>query len=190
MPEAVVKNLWLLLTVVIPGLFTYGFWRLLLLLEPSKYLDYESLKQIDDSAVASTAVIIAFSLIQQAFALAIESSLALVATFQQKRWPYFYSLFRERFVLEQRGELNDHAIRLVGGLFLSINIAVGLLLLALYFLCYEHLEQNHWVVIALFVFFVAAFASIVYRMVIAKQVIAACSIAADNRDGEPERWKE
>lgn len=67
MLDTVAKNLWLLLTLVIPGLFTYGAWRLLLLLEPSSRLDVEALKQIDGSGLTSTSVIIAIALLQQPF---------------------------------------------------------------------------------------------------------------------------
>ena len=79
MLEAVAKNLWLLLTLVIPGLFTYGSWRVLLILEPSAHLDINALNQIDSSVIASASIIIAIALLQQAIAIAIESVLALLS---------------------------------------------------------------------------------------------------------------
>lgn len=81
MLEAVAKNLWLLLTLVIPGLFTYGAWRALLLLEPSVRLDINALNQIDSTAIVSASIIIAVALLQQAIAIAIESVLTLLAKF-------------------------------------------------------------------------------------------------------------
>lgn len=64
MLEAIAKNLWFLLTLIMPGLFAYGAWRVLLLLEPSKRLNIDALNQIDSSAIASVSIIIAVALLQ------------------------------------------------------------------------------------------------------------------------------
>ncbi len=106
MLDTVAKNLWLLLTLVIPGLFTYGTWRVLLLLEPSVRLDTEALKQIDSSAIASASVIIAIALMQQAIGIVIESVLSLLVKIRITEWSNFYSLFCERFALSSAGKLD------------------------------------------------------------------------------------
>lgn len=87
MLDTLAKNLWLLITVGIPGMFTYGVWRVLLLLEPSNCLDTEALKQIDGSAIASASIVIAIGLLQQAVGISIESLLAFLAKSGRKNGP-------------------------------------------------------------------------------------------------------
>ena len=119
MLDAISKNLWLLLTLVIPGFCTYGIWRLLLLLEPSASLNIEAIDKIDDSTIVSSSIIIGIALSQQAFAIAIEAVLALISKLNKNRWPNLYSLFCERFELTAAGKLNESATRIIGNYFLS-----------------------------------------------------------------------
>lgn len=179
MLEEAAKNLWLLLTVIIPGLFTYGAWRLLLLLEPSKSLDSAAFKQLDDSAIASASVIIAIALLQQAVAIAIEACLTAVAKKRKNQWPDFYVLFCERFALSAAGKLTENATRIVGNFFLSINISVGLLLLLVFFLAYEKLSATDWIPVGIMLLLGAALISAIFRMLNAMWVIAGCKDAPE-----------
>lgn len=170
----IAKNFWLLLTVVIPGLFTYGLWRLLLLLEPSKGLDSDTLMQIDDSVVVTASIIIAIALLQQSVAITIEALLAYIANNQKKRWPNFYSLLCERFELSASGKLDKNATRVIGNFFLSINMCVGLSLLLIYFLAYDGLNNDHWIPVSLMVLLAVTLLTTIFRGVNAKWVIEAC----------------
>ena len=172
--EAVAKNLWLLLTIVMPGLFTYGAWRLLLLLEPSARLDSNALSQIDGSAIASGSIIIAIALLQQAFAIAIEAALASLAKARQAAWPNYYSLLCERFELDKSDRLNEKATRVIGNFFLSLNMSIGLALLLLYFLAYEGKDVCHWIPMGITVLLIATLVTTVFRMLNATWVIKAC----------------
>lgn len=174
MLEAVAKNLWLLLTLVIPGLFTYGAWRLLLLLEPSRRLAVDALSQIDNSALVTTSIIVAVALLQQAVAIVIEAALTLLAKTMQKKWPNFYTLFCERFALAAANKLDENATRIIGNFFLSINMSIGLGLLLLYFLAYELLGFTQWVPIGLIVILAVTFTTAVFRMLNAKWVVEEC----------------
>ncbi|MCK5640637.1 MAG: hypothetical protein KAJ19_07565, partial [Gammaproteobacteria bacterium] len=167
-------NLWLLLTLVIPGLFTYGFWRMLLLFEPSSRLDIVALNQIDSSAIASASIIIAIALLQQSIAIAIESFLSYIAKIKKNIWPNYYSLFCERFALSATGKLDENATRIIGNFFLSINMCVGLSLLLLYFLAYETMEICQWIPMGIIVFLIATLITTVFRMLNAKSIIEAC----------------
>lgn len=71
------KNLWLLLTLALPGFFTYGLWRLLLFFVQNPPLSPKDLAQIDASSLTTTCIIFAFALLQQAIAVAIEFFLYL-----------------------------------------------------------------------------------------------------------------
>ncbi|MCP4604411.1 MAG: hypothetical protein GY847_28460 [Proteobacteria bacterium] len=181
MLEAIAKNLWILLTLVIPGLFTYGAWRILLILEPSKRLNIDALNQVDSSAIVSTSIIIAVALLQQAIAIAIESALALLAKSRQKKWPNIYSLFCERFELAAAGTLDESATRIIGNFFLSINMSIGLVLLLFYFLFYESMCVNRWIPLSVSVLLIATLITTVFRMLNAKWVIMECKKTNSNK---------
>ncbi len=174
MLEAVAKNIWLLLTLVMPGLFTYGAWRIMLILEPSTRLDIKALNQIDSSGLASASIIIAVALLQQSIAISIEFLLSLLAKIQEKKWPNYYSLFCERFVLAASGKLDENATRIIGNFFLSINMSVGLSMLLLYFIAYEGMSITHWVPIGLVSLLLAALITTIFRMFNAKWVVEEC----------------
>lgn len=173
MLETVAKNLWLLLTLVIPGLFTYGAWRMLLLLDPSARLDAEALKQIDGSALTTTSIIIAIALLQQSIAIALESLLAVVGKTKKKEWPSYYSLFCERFALAAAGKLDENATRIIGNFFLSLNMSVGLAILLLYFVAYEYCASD-WVIMGLAGLLVIALITSIFRMFDAMWAIKEC----------------
>ena len=174
MLETVAKNLWLLLTLVIPGLFTYGVWRALLILEPSTRLEVEVIAQLDKSAIVTASVILAVALLQQAIAVAIEGILALLAKSRQGEWPNFYSLICGRFELMAAGKLDENATRIVGNFFLSINMCIGLLLLLLYFMAYEAMDKSQWIPIGLTLLAGATLFSATFRMFNAMWAIRAC----------------
>lgn len=171
MLEEVVKNLWLLLTIVIPGLVTYGAWRVILVLEPSERLAVGVLKQIDDSVLVTTSIIVAVALLQQAVAIVVEFALTLLAMIMRKQWPNFYTLFRERFALAATDKLGENATRIIGGFFQTTNISIGLGLLLLYFLSYESMRFTRWVPIGLIGLIAATVTTAVFRMLNAKWVV-------------------
>ncbi len=166
-----------MLTLVIPGLFTYGAWRVLLLLEPSSRIDIVALKQIDSSSIASASIIIAIALLQQAIAIAIEAALTLLAKSKKTKWPNIYSLFCERFALAAAGKLDENATRIIGNFFLSINMGIGLFLLLLYFMDYESMSLNEWIPLGLIVLLIATIITAVFRMFNAKWTVEECKKA-------------
>ena len=174
MLEEVAKNLWLLLTLVIPGLFTYGAWRVILLLEPSRRLAVDALSKTDSSALVTTSVIVAIALLQQVIAIVGEAALALLAKIMRKKWPNFHTLFCERFAFAAAGKLNESAAQIIGNFFLSTNISIGLGLLLLYFLAYESMRLTQWVPIGLMVLLTATLTTAVFRMLNAKWVVEEC----------------
>jgi hypothetical protein len=167
--------------LVIPGLFTYGIWRVFLLLEPSKRLNIDELSHIDNSSIASASVIIAVALLQQAVAIAIETALALLAKSREKKWPNIYSLFCERFELAAAGKLDENATRIIGNFFLSINMSIGLTLLLLYFLLYESMYANQWIPLSIIVLLIATLITTLFRMLNAKWVIEECKKINPNK---------
>ena len=84
------KNLWILVTILIPGLFTYGTWRLLLILHPSQAIDVEALKMADQSGTVTLSIIMALALLQQAVGILIELVFALFAKIKEHSWTQFF----------------------------------------------------------------------------------------------------
>jgi len=174
MIEAISKNLWLLLTIVIPGFCTYGVWRLLLLLEPGTTLDIVIMDGIDGSFIITSSIIIGVALSQQAFAIAIEAILAFVSKFRKESWPNFYSLFCERFELTSAGKINEGATRIIGNYFLSVNMSIGINFLLFYFVGYSRMRISDWIPIALITLLIATIIAVVFRMLNAMWAIKEC----------------
>ncbi len=184
MLETLAKNLWILLTVVMPGLFTYGTWRLCLLLDPSgKPNIIHGIAGIDDSAIASASIIIAIALLQQAVAIAIESALALLAKAMKTKWPNFHALFCERFAYASAGRLDENATRIIGNFFLSMNMCIGFSLLLLYFMAYEKMPIGDWIPAGLIVLLAATLMTTIFRMVNAKWAIGECKNTIASSEG-------
>lgn len=62
--ETLGKNLWTLITIILPGLCTYGLWRLLLALHPSEILNQEAFNSIDQSSFLTGSIVIGIALLQ------------------------------------------------------------------------------------------------------------------------------
>lgn len=174
MLETLASNLWLLLTLVIPGLFTYGAWRVILLLEPSPRLAAAAWNPIDSSALVTTCIIVALALSQQAIAIVLEAVLSVPAKMMRRKWPNFHALFCERFGLACAGKLDENATRIIGNFFLSINVTVGLGLLLVYFLAYESMALTRAVPTGLIVFLAAAVTTTLFRMINALWIVKEC----------------
>lgn len=184
--EAISKNLWLLLTLVLPGFFTYGLWRLSLFFVTERPLTDAALKQIDESTLTTTCIIFAFALMQQAIAIMIEAfiyyflnrkegSKKSKKTTDEKS--ILKTLFCERFKLTAKGKLNERAERMVGNFFLSMNMCIGICLLIGYFVGYIGYAKSIPVVFGLAVILPAALIATYFRMIIAEKVIIECDEA-------------
>ena len=130
--EEIGKNLWLLLTLGIPGCFTYGLWRLILVLNPSKIVDSELLNNVDESALLTGSIIISIALLQQIIGLFVEFILSLIANMNKDKWVDFHHLMNKRFGYSTKGLLNEQAERVIGNSFLSLNILAGIIILIFY----------------------------------------------------------
>lgn len=170
MLESIGKNIWLILTIVIPRMATYGAWRILLILLPNNKIALSSLQQIDNSAILSACVVVAITIFQQAIAIVIEALLALIARCMKIGRPNFYSLFWDRFVIFSFGDLNENGRQVIGNLFLSINVCVGLIFLFLYFFLYEDLSLSHWIPVSIIIVFFMGIGASFLRMKCAEKI--------------------
>jgi len=184
--EAISKNLWLLLTLVLPGFFTYGLWRLSLFFVTERPLTDEALIQIDASTLTTTCIIFAFALMQQAIAIMIEAFIYYFLNKKKESKKYKKTtdersilkiLFCERFKLTAKGKLNERAERMVGNFFLSMNMCIGICLLLGYFIGYIGYEKSIPVIFGLTFLLPAALIATYFRMIIAEKVIIECDEA-------------
>ena len=130
--EIIAKNLWLTLTVILPGMVTYGTFRLVSFLIGYQGIDFST---IDDSVVLSLSVLLAIALIQQAIGIFIEALIAGVVhlVHLHKAWcSNLHKLFVERFSSLGKGKFTEDVLRTIGQFFLSLNLAVGLILILVF----------------------------------------------------------
>jgi len=129
--EELAKNLWLLLTLVLPGMTTYGVFRLLAILYDCK-IDKAAFEKLDASALVTTCLIVAIALVQQAFSIGIEMVLAWLCKQNRRRNWRYYQFFCNRFQMAASGKMNEASTRVFGNFFTSLNITIGQVLLFLY----------------------------------------------------------
>jgi hypothetical protein len=135
--DELMKNLWLLLTLVIPGMATYGTFRLLILFGGGT-INNAMFDKIDGSVLVTTCIVTALAVIQQAVAIAIEAVIAGACTLLRRGHEEYYALFCDRFRLAARGELNENATRILGNFFTSLNVTVGQCMILAYLVWYEN----------------------------------------------------
>jgi hypothetical protein len=180
--SSITKNLWLLLTVVIPGLFTYGLWRILLFLAPTNHPENIIFSQIDSSALATTSVIFALALIQQSFAISFESLCTFVSVRKKKSFDdakkekgkekLFF--FIERLEQLALNKINESTKAVIGNFFLSLNMLIGLILLMIYFIQYEGLKFGHWIPVGLSLLMAATITTALFRYYVARMCVQEC----------------
>ncbi|KGL58782.1 hypothetical protein [Polaribacter sp. Hel1_85] len=169
--EYLAKNLWVLVTIMLPGMFTYGIWRLLLILNPSSIIQTAYLTQIDELNVLTWCIIIAIALLQQSVGLVIEFVLFFITRKKKMPLSNYHLLFHKRFKLANKNKITDYANSVISNLFLSINIFVGLLFLLIYFLFFENLEFQHWIICVLIFFTITVLLNVFFRIQTSLKVI-------------------
>jgi len=186
--DEVMKNLWLLLTLVLPGMTTYGTFRILLLFSHS-HLDASAFQKIDDSTILTTCFIASVALMQQAIAISIEAAVSAACTRWLREGDAYRLLFCERFNMAASGKLNQDATRIIGYLFTSLNVTVGLGLILAYLLLYER-ERNRGIVGIVIALTLAGAISAAFRLQSAKGVVSTLEGHAtdEGRLGQASTW--
>jgi len=158
------KNLWVNLTVVLPGMVTYGTWRIVIMLMGYEGIDF---KPIDDSVVLSTCVVFAIAIIQQAVAISVEAMLAGVSYLLKDKYKNIYKLFIGRFSASATNKYNEFIMRTIGQFFLSLNVSIGQMMI-LIFIIFAHnpgslapVEKPSWL------FLLSVFVTIITIFVVA-----------------------
>jgi hypothetical protein len=161
--DAWIKNLWLLLTLAIPGATTYGTFRVILLLNGSTRIDKSAFEKIDSSGLLTTCIIVALAVLQQAIAIPIEPLLSAIFKRHKPKYNAYYLLFSQRFKRAAGGELNEDATRIMGNFFMSVNVIIGQCMILLYLVGYEAVRRKG-VVVTISVIIAMGLISAVYRL--------------------------
>ncbi len=168
--DELAKNLWLLLTLVLPGMTTYGSFRLLVALDAIR-IDKALFDKLDGSALLTACALTALALGQQAIAMVVEAGLAAACSACKRRTGKYYILFCERFKMAARGDLNESATRIIGSFFLSLNVTIGQGVVLCYLVLHERLSAADGAVRVIAVFAAVALISTVFRLINAASIV-------------------
>jgi hypothetical protein len=181
--DELAKNLWILLTLVVPGMTTYGSFRLLLALGGAKS-DKGMFDKLDGSALLTSCAIVALAVAQQAVAISIEAGASHICWKLRHKYRRYYLLFCERFKMAARGELNEGATRIVANLFTSLNVTIGQCMVLLYLVLHEKLSLSDGATGVIAVFVVAGSIDTLFRMADAASIVNAVRAGAPHAKSE------
>ena len=121
-----IESLWIILTVLIPGLVFYTTFRILTgILE----INMSSLTTIDESNTLFFGIIITLGFMIQFIGISTESLAFKIGPYKCKK-PKYQIAFEKRYeiISMMDPEKNHHVERIVGQFFMSHNIAIGVLI--------------------------------------------------------------
>ena len=172
MTELFVKNLWLFLTLVVPGLVTYGSWRILLLFHNSTTtVIQQGLEKLDQSTLLTSCVIMALAVIQQGFGIFIEFLLRCWSVHTEERKQSWGLLFYSRFEPKVRTQVGEEGMQTIGQFFLSLNVLVGQAGLLIFFLWYGATGWTSALAFVLYTIIAVLIVTCVYRGIIARDLM-------------------
>jgi len=171
MIDSILKDAWATLTVVIPGLVTYGSWRLLMLFGGGSGIDTSLLTQVDDSALLSASLIAAIAIVQQAAAITLEAVLSILSFLAGRSGKRWQQLLLRRFRIAAHAPLSEDARRVIAQFFLSLNVLVGQGGVLLYFLLVESHPATSAIPLLLYCVLALVFVACAFRAWAASQVL-------------------
>jgi hypothetical protein len=181
--DELLKNLWLLLTLAIPGMTTYGAFRLLLVLNGSQRIDKAVFDKIDASALVTTCLIMALAVFQQAIAIAIEAGISFICARCRHKHEEYHALFCERFKMAASGKLSENATRILGNFFMSLNVTIGQCMVLGYLVWYER-PNNRTPELVILLFIAMGLVSAVFRLRNAVSIVSAVKNGGSRAPGQ------
>jgi hypothetical protein len=118
---------------------------------------------------------------QQAIAISLEAAVSRICQYRREGDPYRL-LFCERFKMAAAGKLNENATRIIGNVFTSLNVTIGLGLILAYLMLYEQ-EQDGASVIVVAALAVAGIITTGFRLQNAKGVVSSLGGRASDATG-------
>jgi len=136
-----IQSLWIMLTVMVPGIVFYGVFRVLVtVLE----IDIPFLVVLDSTESLLICVLFAIIFVLQIFGIVVESVAFRIGPYKHKN-PQFQKAFERRYeiIATMDPEKDCHIERIIGQFFMSHNIAVGMVINLCWVIYYEFfiLEQ-------------------------------------------------
>ena len=126
------RNLWLNLTIAVPGMVTYGLWRIVVMIMGYRGIDFET---IDGSVVLVVSIIIMIAVLQQLVGITLEYMAGVIVRLKKNRieritrtkcnMRYFDILLLGHPRATAKELFNEKVTRIVAQFYLSLNVSVG-----------------------------------------------------------------
>jgi hypothetical protein len=132
-----IQSLWIILTVMVPGIVSYGTFRILVAVLG---IQIPFLDAVDKSEGLSISVVMAIMFTLQFFGITIETIAFKIGPYRHDNAEY-QKAFAKRYeiIATMDPEKDYHVERILGQFYMSHNIAVGMVLNFLWVLSYEYL---------------------------------------------------
>jgi len=132
-----IQSLWIILTVMVPGIVSYGTFRILVAVLG---IQIPFLDAVDKSEGLSISVVMAIMFTLQFFGITIETIAFKIGPYRHDNAEY-QKAFDKRYeiIATMDPEKDYHVERILGQFYMSHNIAVGMVLNFLWVLSYEYL---------------------------------------------------
>jgi hypothetical protein len=154
------KNVWMILTIVIPGIFTYGLFRILLIIHETTVFN-TLFDSMDSSISINACVIVIIGLIQQMFGILLEALIAIIL-----KGGSLKRLVWDRHLKKEA--VTDREQLATGNFYLSLNITIGLFFLLSAFVVFKF---DLRVAIPLFLLFIVSAGVTIFRAKIAMEIV-------------------
>jgi len=156
-----IQSLWIILTVMVPGIVFYGTFRILLAVLG---ISFPFVAAIDASEYLSISVIFAIMFTLQIFGIVIETIAFKIGPYKHKD-PKYQEAFEKRYeiIATMDPDKDYHIERIVSQFFMSHNIAVGMVINLLWVIIYEFFILNRFdssTLIVVFIFSIITLCSL------------------------------
>lgn len=130
-----IQSLWIILTVTVPGIVSYGVFRVLVAVLG---IDIPFLAILDSTESLFICVLFAIMFTLQIFGIVVESIAFRIGPYKHKN-PQYQKAFNKRYeiIATMDPEKDCHIERIVAQFFMSHNIAVGMVINLCWVICYE-----------------------------------------------------
>jgi len=129
-----IQSLWIILTVMVPGIVFYGTFRII---TGVLAINMQFLETIDESQTLSISVLFAIMFTLQMFGIVIETLAFKFGPYRHKNKEY-QKAFNKRYeiIATMDPQKDYHVERILGQFFMSHNIAVGMIINLIWTLIY------------------------------------------------------
>jgi hypothetical protein len=137
-----IQSIWIILTVIIPGLVFYGTLRVLMAIFG---ISFPFLATIDSSELLTLCILFAIMLTLQVFGITIETIAYEIGPYKHKN-PEYQAAFEKKYeiIATIDPEKRSETVRILSQFFMSHNIAIGMTINLSWVIIYEFLVLHRF----------------------------------------------